>query len=108
MKLNEVSRRTGCILARAGNRHRVRRAFDGGRRVAAPWTGISPPLRAIGLVLTLPGVLYGDMTGRDVFVSPLSMSVYFLAQMGFYAVVVFLFTAVVRFFQAPPRKKAGW
>mgnify|MGYP001617024894 CR=1 FL=1 len=67
-----------------------------------------PLWRAIGLVLTLPGVLYGGMTGRDVFVSPLSMSVYFLAQMGFYAVVVFLFTAVVRFFQAPPRKKAGW
>ena len=63
-----------------------------------------PLWRAIGLVLTLPGVLYGVMTGRNVFASSLSMSVYFAVQMVFYAVVVFLFIAVTQFFLAPPRE----
>lgn len=51
--------------------------------------------RAIGLILTLPGVLYSVMSGRDVFATPASMSVYFLAQMAFYTVVVFLFITVI-------------
>lgn len=62
-----------------------------------------PLWRAIGLVLTVPGVLYSAMTGRDVFATPVSMSVYFLAQMVFYTVVVSLFIAAIQ----RPRRRNG-
>ena len=52
--------------------------------------------RTIGSIFTLPGVLYGVVTGRDPFATIVSMCVYFLAQIGFYTVVVFLGLAAGR------------
>ena len=61
--------------------------------------------RALRVILTLPGVLYTAFTGRDPFLSLSEMGVYFLVQIVYVTVIVFVFLATARFLA--PRKDTG-
>lgn len=74
----------GPILTAAGEW--LRTATD----VAGPW-------KLLGTSLTLPGLLYSSVTGRDPFHSLPVMCVYFLVQIGYFTAVVFMGHATVRF-----------